>query len=255
MLNLTAQKWASGEHFVGPWDRMKYTLDRPRSNQYPTEKIIDELRRVAGLFSNKHFSRHDFDEKATECKGSVVLSRFGSWQAALDAAGLKLEMVAKDRSRISNADLFAELDRIWQLLGHRPSKDEWEASTGKYSYTTYKTRFSGWINACAAFIEYVSSKNEAAIAIGPVGMDASIDTRKTPAIEQEDKRGIPLKLRYRVLTRDNYKCVLCGRSPVTHHGVSLHTDHILPYSDGGKTVIGNLRTLCNECNWGRGNDC
>jgi hypothetical protein len=233
---------------------MKYTLERPRSNQYPTERIIDELRRVACLFGHRHFSRHEFDERATECKGSVVLSRFGSWQTALDAAGLKLEKVKKDRSQISNDGLFAELDRIWQLLGHRPSKDEWEATGDKYSYTTYKTRFKGWVNACAAFIEYKSTDNEALSESQPVGTDTSPKPAYDPTIATEEKRNIPLKLRYRVLTRDNYKIVLCGCSPVTHHGVSLHIDHILPFSNGGKTIIENLRTLCNECNWGRGNE-
>jgi len=74
---------------------MRYTLERPRVNQYPTERIIAELRRVASLYGKRHFSRREFDEKATDCKGSVVLSRFGSWQAALDAAGLKLEKIKK----------------------------------------------------------------------------------------------------------------------------------------------------------------
>jgi hypothetical protein len=74
---------------------MRYTLERPRVNQYPTEKIIAELRRVASFYGNRYFSRREFDEKATECKGSVVLSRFGSWQAALDATGLNLEKVKK----------------------------------------------------------------------------------------------------------------------------------------------------------------
>jgi hypothetical protein len=95
---------------------MKYTLERPRSNQCPTEKIINELRRVADLYGHRHFSRHEFDEKTTACKGSTVLSRFGSWQGALEAADLKLERVKQDHPRISNDELFAELDRVWYLL-------------------------------------------------------------------------------------------------------------------------------------------
>jgi len=131
---------------------MKLTLERPRLNQYPIEKILDELRRVAGVYKNRRFSRHEFDQNAKYCKGSVVLARFGSWQAALDAAGLKLEKVQKDRSRISDAELFSEMGRVWNLIGHRPSKDEWDQCSPRYSYTTYKTRFKGWVSACAAFI-------------------------------------------------------------------------------------------------------
>jgi hypothetical protein len=239
---------------VGPTKEMRYTLERPRVNQYPTEKIIAELRRVAGLYGKRHFSRREFDEKATDCKGSVVLSRFGSWQAALDAAGLKLERVKKDRSQISNDQLFEELGRIWKLIGHRPSKDEWENADAKYSYTTYKTRFSGWVNACAAFIENESRRNEG-LEPEPTAKPSKHHKPAIPSkIQSEEKRNIPMKLRYRVLTRDSYKCVLCGRSPATHVRVSLHIDHIEPFAKGGKTVLQNLRTLCNECNWGKGSE-
>lgn len=232
---------------------MQYILARSRIDKYPTEKIIIELRRVASLYGNRYFSRREFDEKATECKGSLVLSRFGSWQAALDAAGLKLEKLKKDRSQISNNQLDEEMGRVWHLLGHRPSKDEWEKVEGKYSYSTYKTRFKGWVNACAAFIENVSSQNEWLNTMPQTQVNLPLRPEAKIEIPSEEKRNIPMKLRYRVLTRDNYKCVLCGRSPVTHGGISLHIDHIEPFSRNGKTVFENLRTLCNECNWGKGN--
>lgn len=233
--------------------RMRFTLARPRTNQYPTEKILDELCRVAGIYGNRHFSRHEFDEKAEDCKGSVVLERFGSWQAALEAAGLKLERTKKDRFLISNDQLFQELSRVWRLLGHRPSKDEWEKFGGRYSYTTYKTRFKGWVNACSAFIEYASNENQNT---KPETQSETrmLDSASIPVISIEEKRNIPMKLRYRALTRDNYRCILCGRSPATHVGISLHIDHIVPFSKNGKAVLENLRTLCNECNWGRGNE-
>ena len=56
-------------------------------------------------------------------------------------------------------------------------------------------------------------------------------------------------LRYDVMKRDNFRCVLCGRS--AQEGVKLHVDHILPVAKGGKTVPENLRTLCDQCNLGK----
>lgn len=56
-------------------------------------------------------------------------------------------------------------------------------------------------------------------------------------------------LRYDVMKRDNFHCVLCGRS--AEDGVKLHVDHIIPISRGGKTTIDNLRTLCSDCNMGK----
>ena len=56
-------------------------------------------------------------------------------------------------------------------------------------------------------------------------------------------------LRYDILKRDNFRCVLCGRS--AQDGVKLHVDHIIPVSKGGKTERNNLRTLCEKCNYGK----
>lgn len=56
-------------------------------------------------------------------------------------------------------------------------------------------------------------------------------------------------LRYDVLKRDDFKCVLCGFS--AQDGVKLHVDHIFPISKGGKTEMKNLRTLCSNCNHGK----
>ncbi|PWT28412.1 HNH endonuclease [Butyrivibrio fibrisolvens] len=56
-------------------------------------------------------------------------------------------------------------------------------------------------------------------------------------------------LRYNILKRDGFKCLLCGRS--AEDGIKLHVDHIIPVSKGGKTIYSNLRTLCNECNQGK----
>ena len=56
-------------------------------------------------------------------------------------------------------------------------------------------------------------------------------------------------LRYDVMKRDHFRCVLCGRS--ADDGVKLHVDHIVPVAKGGKTVMSNLRTLCEDCNRGK----
>lgn len=57
--------------------------------------------------------------------------------------------------------------------------------------------------------------------------------------------------RYDVLKRDNFKCVLCGRSPAVDPKIILHIDHIIPKSKGGDNKPANLQTLCSDCNWGK----
>ena len=59
-----------------------------------------------------------------------------------------------------------------------------------------------------------------------------------------------LRLRYVVLSRDHFRCVLCGADA---SGTTLHVDHVTPASLGGERTEANLRTLCVECNLGKGN--
>ncbi len=56
-------------------------------------------------------------------------------------------------------------------------------------------------------------------------------------------------LRYDILKRDGFRCVLCGMS--SKDGAILHVDHIVPIAKGGRTEPSNLRTLCERCNLGK----
>jgi len=64
-----------------------------------------------------------------------------------------------------------------------------------------------------------------------------------------ERRELNRDLRFAVLKRDNYRCCICGRN--AKDGVKLEIDHIVPVSKGGKTVITNLQTLCQDCNQGK----
>lgn len=70
-------------------------------------------------------------------------------------------------------------------------------------------------------------------------------------IEHERNKMSP-KLRYHVLQRDGFRCVMCGRT--SQDGVTLHVDHIIPVAKGGLTVLDNLQCLCEDCNRGKGVD-
>lgn len=56
-------------------------------------------------------------------------------------------------------------------------------------------------------------------------------------------------LRYDVIKRDRYRCRCCGFA--VQDGAHLHVDHIVAVANGGRTVIGNLQTLCTVCNIGK----
>ena len=67
---------------------------------------------------------------------------------------------------------------------------------------------------------------------------------------RKSKDIIGARLRWKVLSKDNFRCVACG---IDSQLEILHVDHIIPLSLGGETIESNLRTLCCKCNMGRGN--
>lgn len=70
--------------------------------------------------------------------------------------------------------------------------------------------------------------------------------KKMAAVERGE---VSDSLRYDIMNRDNFTCVLCGAS--ARQGVRLHVDHIIPIAKGGKSTPDNLRTLCERCNVGK----
>lgn len=67
---------------------------------------------------------------------------------------------------------------------------------------------------------------------------------------KEQRAAMTPSMRYDVLKRDGFRCQICGSTQ--EDGVKLHVDHIIPVSKGGKTEMKNLRTLCDQCNIGKG---
>jgi 5-methylcytosine-specific restriction endonuclease McrA len=49
-----------------------------------------------------------------------------------------------------------------------------------------------------------------------------------------------------VLRRDRYRCRRCGARR------NLQIDHVVPWSWGGPTTVGNLQVLCKRCNMRKG---
>jgi hypothetical protein len=81
---------------------------------------------------------------------------------------------------------------------------------------------------------------------------ASPDPEHLASVMKRAKAKVPVMpaLRFRVLARDGWKCVSCGKS--AEDDVVLHVDHILPRSKGGADEFDNYQTLCHTCNLGKG---
>ena len=218
--------------------------------------MIDELEKAAKTFNYIEFGWRDFD-KVAGISANVVKREFDGWKKALSALkkslnqkGMNLSLRPFAPNSIhSDKEMFEEMDRIWHKFGHRPSRNEWESSEPKISYNIYKQRFDGWQNACLKFIEHKMGGDilvdDFVIVTPEVHIGNKIEYKK------ENSRNVSPGLKVKILYRDNFRCVLCGKSPSTDFGTKLDIDHIVPFSKGGKSTLENLQTLCKDCNLGK----
>lgn len=61
-------------------------------------------------------------------------------------------------------------------------------------------------------------------------------------------RVLSISDRFKILARDNFRCVYCGATP---QRTQLHIDHVIPKSKGGSNDPSNLVTACFNCNVGK----
>ncbi|MBI4039509.1 HNH endonuclease [Candidatus Daviesbacteria bacterium] len=240
----------------------KFEFGRSQISKIPREKVIAELEKVAKHFNYTDFKQDDFD-KIADISYYKVYREFGSWENALKflvehfkKQDIDFKLTTR-RSSYTVQEMFDEMERIWVQLGHRPSRDEWVASNPRISYDSIYRRFGSWTEACLKFIEYKSGGAiPEVVEVSEVRSEAKLDNAiANKDIDEkrvvEKTRTVPLSVRIKVLSRDNFRCVFCGKSPATDIGTRLHIDHVIPFSKGGTNVAENLQTLCEECNLGK----
>lgn len=218
---------------------MKFELE-PYQGAVYEEDIISDLVNIACKLEKDSVTQREYN-KYGKYSHKTVYKKFGSWSNALKAAGLKLK--SNIGSTISNESLFQNLQEVWIKLEKQPKYKDMVPPLSKYHASTYERRFGGWRKALIAFIEYIDQDEN----------EQEDLHAESPLTKNRTQRTPNLRLRFKVLKSDNFKCKKCGRSPANDTSTILEVDHILPWSKGGETVEGNLQTLCNKCNQGKSN--
>jgi hypothetical protein len=218
--------------------------DRFEKREWSREEIVETLKTVAAQLGRSNVSLRDA-QKTAGITFRPIARHFGDFRAALKAAGLT---AATSGQRYSDEECFENLLIVWTALGRQPNYAEMKAAPSRVGPKAYVRRWGSWRAALAGFIQRVNADAPEVATTevpGAPAVEADLPGRRTG-------REIPLGLRYKVLVRDSFRCILCGRSPATHPAVVLHVDHFLAWSNGGETVIENLRALCSDCNLGKG---
>lgn len=215
-------------------EKFKFDLNAKRT-RLSDGALVAALQSVAEALDGKYFSTTKYDSFAGERPHSAtIIERFGSWKKALVLVGI----TGGRERRHSPEKLIVNLEAIWKQLGYPPGKRQIATFGEKISETPYKRFWGSVRGACEAIKAFHDGK------ISREQLFAGND-RKSNRVT------IPLKDRWSVLKRDNYRCVKCGASPSHDHAVELEIDHIRPVVNDGKNDLQNLQTLCHRCNQGK----
>ena len=223
--------------------------------------FFEDVQAVAIQLGQNYVSTEEYAKYGKYSHGSK-LKKYKSWNAIMRASGLgSMPFRTGLNLKFSDEELFQEIERVWIKLGRQPTITDVKNGEFNIGISTFNRHFGGWRSALEAFVKFInsedisesSSKNDSN-SINDVTNYAKTDSQNLESSNtttHTTKREINLRLRFRVMARDNFKCCKCGKSPATDPSVILHVDHIKPWAKGGETTIDNLQTLCSECNLGK----
>lgn len=215
------------------------------------QELLNDLIRVQKEISPKKLTQRIYSLLG-KFGTKTINTRFG-WNNALKT----LDIEVSNEYKIPEIELFKNLEQTWIKLGKQPGKRDMRTPNSKYTEGPYINRFGSWQRALQAFVEFVKEEERSANEIASnvqINHQSSKDSGNHKSSEvHKTKRDINLRLRFLVMRRDNFKCVICGRSPATDPKIILHVDHIKPWEKGGETIIENLQTLCSDDNLGKSN--
>lgn len=241
---LSPVSWTTYRRRFGSWPEAVRRAGLRQSNR---ARVYDEhacLENLRALWD--HYGRAPRREEAAKPPSTVgpaaYLRRFRGWNRALAAF---VEWANAEEGRAATRATEAKSGAMPALDPLPPSATTTSASRGRG-----RGRKGGAAETTAAPIPGpLSPRGRGA---GGGGTSNHDEKKPAPRWAPEDRRHIPMGLRYQVLQRDDFRCTACGDSPALTRGVKLHVDHIDPWSQGGKSVAENLRTLCAACNFGKG---
>lgn len=215
----------------------KFKFIRSPNTPVSEEEILVDLKRLAKELNKETISQKEYREHGSY-DDRTVSRKFGTWNKALQAAGLELS----NESNISDERLFKNILNLWEHLGRQPRRSDLTNDISEFSQSPYNRRFKTWTNALQNFVSWANEED----LIAPEIESTSDNKKKTG-------RDPSLRLRFKVMQRDKFTCQHCGASPAKDPSVELHLDHIVPWSKGGETTYENLQTLCSKCNLGKSN--
>ena len=132
---------------------IKFELRRLES--YDEDSLLAEVRRIAALIDTPHIPQAEFNRLA-KASSSVIRKRFGTWEKALDRAGLRhrysgapvsKKLLAGGRQAFTDEELIQDLKDVALKLGGAPVTVEIFNRHGRANAETIRRRFGSWWKA------------------------------------------------------------------------------------------------------------
>ena len=231
----------------GALDRAEISAEiAPRYRVLSRQDVIQALQKFAAEYPNSPVTLEAIAERLSVDKATIS-GKFGKWRTLLSEVGIPSVPMGR---RYAEEECFENILALWTHYGRQPHFGELKHPPSTVGPKAYINRWGGWRGALSAFVKSVDDTSVAGFE--PDAAEPKIEKPDDSRAESPAPRSIPLGLRYKILTRDRFRCVLCGASPAKGNTSDLHVDHIYPYSLRPQHVEENLRTLCVECNLGKG---
>lgn len=213
---------------------------KPYRDDVSNDELIADLIRVAEALGENTLTQQQYRE-AGKYSIDKYLYRFKGWNGALRKANLQ----TSSNTQHTFEELYKNIERVWVAKGKQPARaDMNNKAISEISSSAYLRRFGTWTKALECFVEYMNADEKS---------ESPSDNSSPTSGINSDTRNINLRLRWKTMNRDHFRCCCCGASPAMDPAVILHVDHVIPWSKGGKTTLDNLQTLCSNCNYGKGN--
>lgn len=218
------------ERKFGSWNNAVESsgIGTNQSHSIPDERLLSSLQELATelgssptVVENRELGEYSYN---------AYQNNFGSWNAALGAAGLELN----SEQNISREKLLAEVTRLAEELEKPPTSEEMDAY-GRYSINPFYSVFDSWSSLlqAAGFSAWRARRRDSHPIYG-VGWGE--------------------ELREKVRGRDGRECNVCGINEAAHmddFGRCLDVHHICGARNSTNPAVfnapRNLVTLCMSC--------
>jgi hypothetical protein len=223
----------------------RYLAYKALCEKYQYLSVEGDVEYYERLESKYKFDHFNFDKYVF---GQVCKER-DKFEEMLDAVEINRKLLTEFEEEYKLLPDFTENPPSWlySVLEHTVMRNEEKhrkSPTTKFTITcSIRYTSPAGRNRYANYQTYSTEDVEGFV-------NQSYALEKERESKEYQRRILTPSLRYDILKRDNFKCVICGRTP-KRDGITLHVDHIIPVSKGGKTEPENLRTLCSICNLGK----